>query len=90
MWDVRAHQRRFALTNGDAVLASATQYQLTGALDQRSVRICGIGSVFAHATHGCGSDAGVLVERLLHDAAQGGADIAVLLCEWTSSGLACS
>jgi hypothetical protein len=81
----RSHQRRFALTNGDAVLQSATQYQLTGALDQRSVRICGIGSVFAHVTHGCGSDAGVLVERLLHDAAQGGADIAVLLCDMDSA-----
>ena len=80
-----SHQRRFALTNGDAVLASATQYQLTGALDQQSVRICGIGSVFAHAAHGCGRDAGALVERLLHDAAQGGADMAVLLCDMDSA-----
>jgi hypothetical protein len=80
-----SHQRRFALANGDAVLASATQYQLTGALDQRSVRICGIGSVFAHATHGCSRDAGVLVERLLHDAAQGGADMALLLCDMDSA-----
>jgi hypothetical protein len=81
----RSHRRRFALTNGDAVLASATQYQLEGVLDKRPVRICGIGSVFAHASHGSGSDAGVLVERLLHDAAQGGADIAVLLCDMDSS-----
>lgn len=81
----RSHQRRFALTNGDAVLASAKQYQWAGALDHRPVRICGIGSVFAHAAHGRGSDAGVLVERLLHDAAQGGADIALLLCDVDSA-----
>ena len=81
----RRHQRRFVLTNGDAVLASATQYQLTGALDHRPVRICGIGSVFAHAAVGCASDAEILVERLLDDAAQGGADMAVLLCDMDSA-----
>ena len=80
-----SHLRRFALTSGDTVLASAKQYQLTGALDHRPVRICGIGSVFAHIAHGGGRDAGVLVERLLHDAAQGGADIAVLLCDMDST-----
>lgn len=75
------HLRRFALMSGDEVLASAKQYQLTGALDRRPVRICGIGSVFASTAHGSGRDAGVLVERLLHDAAQDGMDLAVLLCE---------
>src|SRR4030095_5251037 len=43
-----SHLRRFALMSGDEVLASAKQYHLTGALDHRPVRICGIGSVFAH------------------------------------------
>lgn len=79
-WGSR-HLRRFALMSGDEVLASAKQYQLTGALDHRPVRICGIGSVFAYTGHGSGCDAGVLVERLLHDAAQDGMDMAVLLCD---------
>ena len=76
-----SHLRRFALMCGDEVLASAKQYQLTGALDHRPVRICGIGSVFAYTGHDSGRDAGVLVERLLHDAAQDGMDMAVLLCD---------
>jgi hypothetical protein len=76
-----SHLRRFALMSGDEVVASAKQYQLTGALDRRPVRICGIGSVFAYTAHGSSRDAGVLVERLLHDAAQDGMDMAVLLCE---------
>jgi hypothetical protein len=76
-----SHLQRFALMSGDEVLASAKQYHLTGALDHRPVRICGIGSVFAYTAHGSGRDAGVLVERLLHDAAQDGMDMAVLLCD---------
>ena len=76
-----SHLRRYALMCGDEVRASAKQCQLTGALDHRPVRICGIGSVFASTAHGSGRDADVLVERLLHDAAQDGMDLAVLLCE---------
>ena len=49
------------------------------------MRICGIGSVFAYAAHGSGRDAGVLVERLLHDAAQDGIDMAVLLCDMNAA-----
>jgi hypothetical protein len=77
----RTHLRRFALMSGDEVFASAMQYQLTGALDHRPVRICGIGSVFACRANGSGRTAGVLVERLLHDAARQGMDMAVLLCD---------
>jgi hypothetical protein len=81
----RSHQRRFALMKGDAVLASARQCHLIGALDQRPARIWGIGSVFTHAAHGCVGDAGVLVERLLRDALQDGADMAVVLCDMDST-----
>jgi hypothetical protein len=83
-WGSR-HQQRFALTLGDGVLASAKQYDWTGTLDHRPVRICGIGSVLTHAVHGRPGDAAVLVERLLHDAAQHGADIALLLCSAESA-----
>jgi hypothetical protein len=41
----RQRQRRFALTAGHEILASAEQYDLPGAFDGRAVRICGIGSV---------------------------------------------
>ena len=75
------HQRRFALVNGADVLASAKQYNLAGVLDQRPVRICGVGAVFTDPLHrGCGS-ARVLVERLLDHAEQDGADLALLFSE---------
>jgi hypothetical protein len=41
----RRHQRRFALVDGDEVLASATQYDLAAVLDQRPARACGIGEM---------------------------------------------
>ena len=82
-WGSR-HLQRFAVLRGDEVLASAKQYRLTGALDRRPVRVCVIRSVLAHAAHGSVRDAEVLVERLLHDAAQDGVDIAVLLSDMNS------
>ena len=39
----RHHQRRFALVDGDDVLASATQYDLAAVFEQRPVRVFGIG-----------------------------------------------
>ena len=42
----RRHLRRFALMDGDTILASATQYTLAGTLDRQPVRICGIGAIF--------------------------------------------
>src|SRR5581483_4082971 len=39
----RDHRRRFALVDRGDVLASATQYDLAAILDQRPVRVCGIG-----------------------------------------------
>mgnify|MGYP006951128912 CR=1 FL=1 len=43
----RDRRRRFALVDGGDVLASATQYDLAAILDQRPVRVCGIGSIFS-------------------------------------------
>jgi hypothetical protein len=59
----RRHQRRFALMDGADVLASAAQYDLAAVLDQRLVRVCGIGSVFSEPAHHDGGHARELVDR---------------------------
>src|SRR6185503_19510718 len=74
----RNHQQWFALVQGTEVLASAKRYHLAGVLDQRLVRICGIGAVFTDLTHRGHGYARALVERLLGDAADDGADLALL------------
>jgi hypothetical protein len=77
-WALR-HLRRFALVDGDDVLASAERYDLTGRLDEQRVTICGIGAVFSNAAHeDADGHAGALVERLLQDAARDRADLALL------------
>ena len=77
----RRHQRRCALVEGADVLASAMQYNLRAVLDQRPVRVCGIGAVFTEATHHGGGHARVLIERLLEEAARDGAEVALLFSE---------
>jgi hypothetical protein len=73
------HRRRFALMQADDVLASAERYDLTGRLDRQPVIICGIAAVLETGPDDGGrSAAGVLVERLLHDAARDRADLALL------------
>lgn len=69
----RRRQRTFALADADEILASAEQYDLTGAFDGQTVRICGIGSVQGDCGHGR-----QLVDRLMDAAAREGADIALL------------
>jgi hypothetical protein len=76
-WALR-HVHRFALTEGDEVLATAERHDLTGMLEDQPVTICGIGAVFKNPAHGAGDDpSGVLVERLLEDATRDGADLAL-------------
>lgn len=74
----RRSRRRFALVHGRDLLASAVHYDLAGTLDGRSVRICGIGSVFTEARHQGRGHQQMLVEKLLGHAAQSGAEIALL------------
>jgi GNAT superfamily N-acetyltransferase len=57
------------------------QYNLGAVLDQKPVRICGIGAVFTEPTHHGGGHAGVLIERLLAAAARDGAEVALLFSE---------
>jgi GNAT superfamily N-acetyltransferase len=77
----RHHQRRFALVDGADVLASAAQYDLAAILDQRPVRVCGIGSIFSEPAHRSGGYAEQLVDRLLEQAARDGAVMALLFSE---------
>lgn len=75
----QAHRQRFALLDGDTVIASAASHQLAGTLDGRPVQLCGIGSVHAEPT-GRDDDhpATAVIERLTDRARQDGADIALL------------
>jgi hypothetical protein len=82
------HQRRFALIEGADLLASAQRYDLTGILDHRPVRICGIGSVVTDPAYRDGNHARVLLERLLADAARDGAEIALFFVKKESQSCA--
>jgi hypothetical protein len=72
----RDHRRRFALVDSGDVLASATQYDLAAILDQRPVRVCGIGSIFSEQAPRRTGHAAELVERLLEPATRNGAVMA--------------
>ncbi len=74
----RDHQQWFALTRGSELLAGAKRYHLVGVLEQRVVRICGIGAVFTQPMHRGYGHARALVETLLDEATHDGADLALL------------
>ncbi len=79
-WGER-HLRRFALVEGDEVLASAKVYDLTVSLDGRGVRTAGIGAVFTQpAVRGRGH-ADQLIERLIDRAAAEGCGLSLLFSE---------
>jgi hypothetical protein len=77
----RRHQRRLALVESGDVLASATQYDLAAVLDQRPVRVCGLGSIFSESPDREGGHAQSLVGRLLEQAARDGAAMALLFSD---------
>jgi Acetyltransferase (GNAT) domain len=78
-WGSRC-QRTIALVHGEDVVGSVEQYDLTGVLDGRVVRVCGIGSVHSEAAaSGRRGYARRLVEMLVSDAARDGAEMALLL-----------
>lgn len=80
----RRHRRRFALMEGDDVLASALQYDLAAVLDHQPVRICGIGSIVSKTGDEKRMYAQSLVERLLQQAALDGMAAAVIFCRGTA------
>ena len=55
------------------MLASAAQYDLAAVLDQRPVRVCGIGAIFSEPADRSSGHAEELVDRLLDQAARDGA-----------------
>jgi GNAT superfamily N-acetyltransferase len=74
----RDHQQWFALIDGSELLASAKRYRVAGILDQRPVRICGIGAVFTEPMHRGHGYARTLVERLHDEATHEGAEVGLL------------
>jgi hypothetical protein len=76
-WAVR-HQRQRALLDGTELLASAHLHNLTGVLDKRPVRICGVSRVFTDPAHRDLDHGRVLVERLMEQATREGADLGIL------------
>src|SRR5262245_43751138 len=70
----RAHLDRWALVDGDEVLASAKIYHLPAVLDGRAIRIAGIGAVFTQPAHRRRGAARELLSRLLDRAAADGVD----------------
>jgi GNAT superfamily N-acetyltransferase len=74
----RDHQQWFALIDGSELLASAKTYRIAGVLEQRHVRICGIGAVFTEPMHRGHGHTRALVGTLLDEATREGADLALL------------
>jgi hypothetical protein len=79
-WGSRC-QRTHALVDGGSILASAEQYDLSGELDGRAVRICGVGSVWAEPSPGGIDHARVLVDTLLDRASYEGSSMALLFSQ---------
>jgi predicted N-acetyltransferase YhbS len=77
----RAHLERYALVDGDLVLASGKLYRFDAALDGRPVRVAGFGAIFTQPAHRGRGAARELVERMCQLATAKGADLALLFSE---------
>jgi GNAT superfamily N-acetyltransferase len=75
------HQRRYALVDGATLLASAVHYNLAAVIDERPVRVCGIGSIFTEAEHHHRGHAQSLIEHLIDQAERDGAEMALMFSE---------
>src|SRR5471032_53661 len=77
----RGHLRRYALADGETLLASAKLYTLDAVLDGNPIVVAGIGALFTSpASRGRGA-ARDLIEQLLARASTDGADLALLFSE---------
>jgi Acetyltransferase (GNAT) domain len=81
----RLLQRTSALLDGDVLLASAEHYDLSAILRGRSIRVCGIGSVWTDPSTGGSDVAYELVEAITGAAAEDGAQMALLWGPYASS-----
>ncbi len=77
----RDHLRRFALVDGEQVLASAKRYDFDAMLDRRPVRVMGIGAVFTQPEHRRAGHARALVEQMVEAGTRDGFDFALLFSE---------
>ena len=77
----QAHLRRFALVEGNEVLASAKLYRFGAVLDGAPVQVAGLGAVFTTPSARGRGVARDLIDRLLERAATDGADFALLFSE---------
>jgi len=76
-WGAR-FQRTLALVDGEDILASAERYDLAGVVDGRSVRVCGVGSLWAEPSRLGIAHARTLVDTLLADAVRDRAEIGLI------------
>ncbi len=77
----RSHLRRWALVDGDEVLASLKEYSFVAALDAREVRLLGIGAVFTQPRHRGRGRARALIEWVLERGTADRVDAALLFSE---------
>jgi len=80
MWG-RHCQRLSALVEGHDILASAEQYDLTGVLDGRSIRICGIRRVWTSPSRSGLGDAKMLVDAIFGNAVEQGAEMGLVISD---------
>ncbi len=80
MWG-RHCQRLSALLEGSDIVASAERYDLSGVLDGRSLRICGIRRVWASPDRIGLDDARMLVDAVFASAAEQGAEMGLLISD---------
>jgi hypothetical protein len=74
----QAHRRRFALMDGDVVLATAVRGLLDARLDARPMRVCAVGSLWADPARDAETHAAALIAGVLDAARSEGADLAML------------
>jgi len=75
------HLSRLALVDGDLLLASARQYELSAVLEGRPVRVLGLGALFTQPAHRGRGHARRLVEQIIGRASQQGFGLALLFSE---------
>jgi GNAT superfamily N-acetyltransferase len=74
----RRHRRRFALVDGSALLASATQYDVAAVFEREPVRVCGLGAIASEPAYREAGYTRELLDRLIEQAARAGAAVALL------------
>jgi len=77
----RTHLHRFALVDGDRLLASAKLYTFEAVLDGEPIRVAGVGAVFTEPAHRSHGAAPQLIELLLARAQADGSQLALLFSE---------